>query len=755
MRVISALLVLAAITLPALAGKYGGPVHTSSVGMNISGGQFNAIGANQTDQPFLNILKSNIGWGVINGNSCTGIVGNGWTNMQVNANGYPTTMVLSGTSGCSATEFRITTNSMGAANYDGSPAYSSGHYVLLYNGIGTVTVTQDCGFVESGGTGRDIYNCAPAGGNIQMHVTAINVGNPIRDEAFVYSPDSTGASGGNHVGVNEALYNGGEIWNPQFVARTKPFAALRFMDAFSILSNPTANWADRTPLGFYSYTLNPGDFVTPGSATNIGLPPEAAIALCNEILADCWLNVPLEYTSSAITSFAMLAHNTLNPKLRAIVEYGNEFFNSDFTGGAFSSWLNSYMSTQSGITGAGSMVNQGIVGSVAVNDSWLAVYGADAPTRLVRVLGGQAANGPANQFRMAYTLAGSFSGTAASHSTHFATAPYWDFVGQAYPLAWSGDADPYLKFFQQVNGSPTVIPAQSAAKCTTAGTTAAFTVSSNTANCGVSGVIPATPPNGTFIIMTMNATSTYGGFTASTSGSSLVVTAVSSGALAPGSEIGRSAGGVAEAFIVSGPGGGGTGTYTLDRSMGTIASTTWLASPVLTVDGGNTFPMTLGNGQDADGNGTFNVAYSGTQIFCFTTKTISGAVSPTWRQSFGDDVAHSGGYLGTMPTGVLYYTQNYSDATNAGLGLIGYESGQNFVPGNDATRQSWFYGAMRDARMGVAELSYLTQLKSVSHGALTMQYNQIGTLNVFGIWPTMEGVLMPGSPRYNAMQNFN
>lgn len=750
MKVLVVLLALICATSQALAWSHGAPAHSSSVGMNLS--ISNNEGNGSTDLAFLNTLKANQGWVVVNGNSCTGIVGNGWTNMQTDANGYPTTMVLSGTSGCSATEFNFVALFGGPTIPTGEPFVQRGTYVLLYNGVGTITVTAGCSFTEHGGTGRDIYSCNEFGGSFTVHVTAINASTPIKDYALIYSPDSTGASGGNHVGVNETLYNNGpaltggiELYSPQYIARVKPWAALRFMDAFQTNTNTMVNWSDRIPVGCYTYAVT-----CPPGGSHAGLPFEAAIALCNEVQADCWLNVPVGFTSSAATSYATLAHNNLNVPLRAIVESGNEYWLANFSS-AVVTIVNGQVTT----CGTGSILNQGIVNSQVVNDAWLAVYGADAPARLVRTLGGQSGNQGRNQFIMAYTLTtGScaFTGTAASHATHFNAAPYWDFVGNAYPIAWSADPDPYLKFFEQVNGSPLVIPATTAASCTTGGTSIAFTASSNAGvNCAVNGSVPATPSNGQMVVVTFNQSSVLGTFTASVSGTVLTVTCPCTGTLGPGIEVGRVSTGGPDAIITTnGTGTGGAGTYNLNSNLGTISSTSWNGgTTTLAIDGGNAYPVVTGDGRTDDVSFLW-ITWSGRHIFCFTNANVDGITIATWRDTFGDATN-----VGTMPTGVGYYTQNYSDAMNAGLGLIGYESGASFVSGSlNPTRATWFHGAARDARMGLAELSYRIQLKSVGHGALTMQFNQMGPFTNFGDWSYMEGLLAPGSPRFNSVQNF-
>jgi hypothetical protein len=75
---------------------------------------------------------------------------------------------------------------------------------------------------------------------------------------------------------------------------------------------------------------------------------------------------------------------------------------------------------------------------------------------------------------------------------------------------------------------------------------------------------------------TQNSTSAV--FTASITGTSMVVTAVSSGTLAPGQTVKDTAGGVAPGTtIVSGPGGGGTGTYVVTGNQNVSSRVTMVS----------------------------------------------------------------------------------------------------------------------------------------------------------------------------------
>jgi hypothetical protein len=95
------------------------------------------------------------------------------------------------------------------------------------------------------------------------------------------------------------------VWNPTFLAETKPFQALRYMDWNATLNSPNKDWLSRTQrwdvvqtAGFAVNNTNfPSNYVvvpdlqTDGRAT-AGVAYEWQVDLCNQVGSDMWTNVP-------------------------------------------------------------------------------------------------------------------------------------------------------------------------------------------------------------------------------------------------------------------------------------------------------------------------------------------------------------------------------------------------------------------------------------------------------------------------------
>jgi hypothetical protein len=97
-----------------------------------------------------------------------------------------------------------------------------------------------------------------------------------------------------------------------------PFSTLRFMDWLNSNGNTSVNWRDRTPRNFASQQR-------PNGASW-----EYAIALCNTLHKDMWVNVPVGATDEYVRDLANLIRTTLNPNLNVYVEFSNEVWNSSF-----------------------------------------------------------------------------------------------------------------------------------------------------------------------------------------------------------------------------------------------------------------------------------------------------------------------------------------------------------------------------------------------------------------------------------------
>jgi hypothetical protein len=103
----------------------------------------------------------------------------------------------------------------------------------------------------------------------------------------------------------------------------KRFNVLRFMDFLATNSNQQRSWPDRLTPSQYSMNQTVSGYGWQGK----GGAYEYAIALCNELNADCWLTVPALADDDYVRQLAALIKVQLNPNLKVYLEYSNELWN--------------------------------------------------------------------------------------------------------------------------------------------------------------------------------------------------------------------------------------------------------------------------------------------------------------------------------------------------------------------------------------------------------------------------------------------
>jgi hypothetical protein len=179
-------------------------------------------------------------------------------------------------------------------------AGKGGRYVILYEGSGNIDITHG-GTKVSSSPGRDVVTLER--GDAHFTLTRTDPKNPMRNIRIVPIE-------------NERDY-AEVIFHPRFLELVKPFSVLRFMDFLQINGSKQRRWQDRPKADDYS------------QGTEKGAAIEYAIALCNRVRADCWLNVPHMADDDYVRRYAALVAEQLDPDLRAYIEYSNEVWNFD------------------------------------------------------------------------------------------------------------------------------------------------------------------------------------------------------------------------------------------------------------------------------------------------------------------------------------------------------------------------------------------------------------------------------------------
>ncbi|HKT73994.1 MAG TPA: hypothetical protein VJQ47_13975 [Steroidobacteraceae bacterium] len=317
---------------------------------------------------------------------------------------------------------------IGKSNAGTGLPYRSGQYVVLYDGEGHLQYTLDAKLVSSV-PGRDVINVANPSGGFEVQITSTDpnhTGNYLRNIRVVKAEE-------------EALLAAGKTFRPGFLDMLKNFRAMRFMDWLDTNDSPLTTWTSRPHI------------TDAGWGTTHGVPIEVAVKLCNEAQADCWLNVPHKADDDYIRQMATLVHGTLGSTQKVYIEFSNEVWNFGFSQAAYARdqgkalWPGAGNDLDSNRSWFGMRTAQ-------MCDIWKSVYGGDFASRVVCVLGAQAASPyTATQSLKCPFWSGSGNAPCSNHNiTAVAIAPYFgNFKAQQ---AWTSDPDGGLnKLFQELN----------------------------------------------------------------------------------------------------------------------------------------------------------------------------------------------------------------------------------------------------------------------------------------------------------------
>ena len=117
------------------------------------------------------------------------------------------------------------------------------------------------------------------------------------------------------------LYRAGEIFNPTFIEKLRPFSEVRLMDFANTNANSIENWDDRTKVSQMSWAQDD---------SKSSVPFEVQIALANKLNRDVWVNIPAHATDDYVRKMLTYARDHLNAGLTIKIEYSNEVWNLGF-----------------------------------------------------------------------------------------------------------------------------------------------------------------------------------------------------------------------------------------------------------------------------------------------------------------------------------------------------------------------------------------------------------------------------------------
>ena len=182
-------------------------------------------------------------------------------------------------------------------------AMPAGEYVVLYEGTGTITLRGVS--VVSEAPGRIVFAADQSTSTSFISIMETDPTDYVRNIRILL-PGS------------EATYQENP-WNPQFLARWKGVACLRFMDWMDTNHSEISTWDERPKLDDMSYS---GAFK--------GVPLELMIDLANRLETNAWFCIPHRADADYVQKFAEMVDERLNPELKVYVEYSNEVWNGMF-----------------------------------------------------------------------------------------------------------------------------------------------------------------------------------------------------------------------------------------------------------------------------------------------------------------------------------------------------------------------------------------------------------------------------------------
>jgi Ca2+-binding RTX toxin-like protein len=259
---------------------------------------------------------------------------------------------------------------------------------------GTI-VSQTAGKVVFDYTGGDTKP------NVYLNFSGLDPAHPVSDVHLVRADQQN-------------LFQAGEIFNPDFIAKVSQWGVVRFMDWGSTNTSGAVDWTTRTTLDDQSWT---------SYAHNDGVPLEAMVKLANEAHVDMWYNVPTKADDTFVTNALTYIRDHLDPGLKVHVEWSNEVWNSGFAANAYAQGQANALWGNGTTVANGANIYYGYRSAQVANIAHQVFTGTHAG-QLVDVLSGQAAkSGLVTYMLQGIDKAG--LGSAASLFHDYAVAPYF------------------------------------------------------------------------------------------------------------------------------------------------------------------------------------------------------------------------------------------------------------------------------------------------------------------------------------------
>lgn len=186
-----------------------------------------------------------------------------------------------------------------------------GSYVFTYDGTDLFTVGNYPGLTVTSNTAGRIEFTLTEPAAVDFRLNSVTSGGYPRNFKIIRTDQ-------------QALFDAGEIFDPDFLADLSSASCLRFMDWMETNATEQTTWEDYPTFDQVNWRT---------------VPFEVMVALCNKLGVDGWWQIPTKAawaggdgvvdTSFAVSAAQYLKAN-LHPDLVAKVEYSNEAWNSAF-----------------------------------------------------------------------------------------------------------------------------------------------------------------------------------------------------------------------------------------------------------------------------------------------------------------------------------------------------------------------------------------------------------------------------------------
>ena len=200
-----------------------------------------------------------------------------------------------------------------AVGVDPKGASTIDEYVLTYDGTAKISIAG--GTIVSQTPGKVVFDLTGADTKSAVDITfaKLDAADPVSDPHLVRVDQ-------------QALFNAGEIFNPDFIAKASQWGMVRFMDWGNTNSSQQVDWSTRDTLD---------DSFWSKQAHADGVPIEAMVQLANEAHVDMWYNVPTKADDTYVKNALTYIRDHLDPSLKVHVEWSNEVWNTAFSANAY------------------------------------------------------------------------------------------------------------------------------------------------------------------------------------------------------------------------------------------------------------------------------------------------------------------------------------------------------------------------------------------------------------------------------------